>query len=65
MKIDLLEPFRRSENRRRPLLAYGGAIMILALWFPIILNFGKLIAGISFMAMILLWNVICKWRKWL
>ena len=64
MKIDLFEPFRRSETKRRPILTYSVgfslpfiflvAQMFIEEWLAVLLFF---IFGIS-------WSLFCRWKKW-
>ncbi len=64
MKFDIWEPFRKSENRTRPLLCYGVVLLILFSWVPMALKFGDVIATTYFMVTGLCWSFFCRWKKW-
>lgn len=63
-EFDIWEPFRKSENRTRPLLTYFVAVIILLTWFPMVYKFGDIIAAIYFMVATLAWSIFCRWKKW-
>lgn len=56
-------PFRKSADRRRPLLTYSVALVILVAGGFLMESFG-FAGGVGYLMCICAWGFFCRWRKW-
>ncbi|WP_290807498.1 hypothetical protein [Aquidulcibacter sp.] len=57
-------PFRKSADRRRPLLCYGVFLVILVFGAFLLQTKGLIVGGTAYMVIGLSWSAFCRWRKW-
>jgi len=64
LKQIMFGPFKRADNRRRPLVFLIIMLAILIIGAFLIQTLGLELGGIIYMVMGLSWSGFCRWQKW-